>query len=256
MNKTVLRDKLFEKYFEVEDGILAIDLVDKLSFIPELWEQLHLLCEKNVEYFDSFSDLEKFKLLEHHQRRYLILKLRMFRYIIIDIERMENITIEQFKNEFNESFFINNFNEIKTQQKNLNMYSIFSYNGNVKEIVDFYMKNQSIFCLSTKLHYRLDYQNAWTYFYIDFVNARAQMGFQTPNQFLYEQLFLKYNLQPSKMQDAQSKIGIEKMKEMFEKIKEIKIPKEVIPNDLYEQYLIQNGREKCDLKLQKVINNK
>ena len=33
MDKDLLRNQLFEKYFEIEDGIFAIDLVDKLSFI-------------------------------------------------------------------------------------------------------------------------------------------------------------------------------------------------------------------------------
>jgi len=45
------------------------------------------------------------------------------------------------------------------------------------------------------------------------------------------------------MQDAQNKIGLEKMQEMFERIKDIKIPKEVIPYDLYQQFLIQSNFE-------------
>lgn len=38
------------------------------------------------------------------------------------------------------------------------------------------------------------------------------------------------------MQDAQSKIGVERMDEMFDKIKQIKIPQKFIPLDLYQQY--------------------
>ena len=89
------------------------------------------------------------------------------------------------------------------------------------------------------MHCKLEVESAWTWFYIDFVNAHIQLGFQTPNQNLYEQLFLNYDLTPYGMQDAQQKMGIEKMKEIFSKIKDIKIPKECIPDDLYQQYLAQ-----------------
>ena len=63
MEKTELRNQLFNKYFDIEDGVLATDLVDKLSFIPELWKKLHILCENNIQHFDAWSTLEKFKVL-------------------------------------------------------------------------------------------------------------------------------------------------------------------------------------------------
>ena len=45
------------------------------------------------------------------------------------------------------------------------------------------------------------------------------------------------------MQDAQQKMGIQKMKEIFAKTKDIKIPFECIPEDLYQQYVIQCGTD-------------
>lgn len=243
MDKQTLRNNLFEKYFEVEDGVLAVDLVDKLSFIPELWEKLHVMCENNIRYFDSYSTLRKIKTVEYKQRKYLILKLRMFAYVIIDLEKTENITKNQFINEFDEDFFINNFGEVKSEdgENLLFMYSIYRYDGNIQELVDFYTENQDILCMSGKLYYKLEIGDAWTYFSIDFVNAKAQMGFLTPDQFLYEQLFLRYDLTPSRSQDAQQKIGIDRMREMFERIKDLKIPRQVIPNDLYQQFLLKSS---------------
>ncbi len=250
MKKEILRNQLFDKYFEVKNGILVVDLVDTLSFIPELWKKLHILCENNIKYFDSFSDLEKFKLIDYKEKKYLILKIRMFKYVIIDIKQMENISEEQFRSEFDENFFVSNFDEIKDDRDLFRLYDLISYHGNMQELVDFYNDNKELLCLSTELHYRLQIGKAWTYFYIDFANANAQMGFQTPDQFLYEQLFLKYDLSPSRMQDAQEKIGVGRMYEMFEEIKKIIIPKEVIPDDLYQQFLIQCNRE--NQKLEKI----
>lgn len=241
MDKAELRDILFQKYFQIEDGILTSELVDKLSFIPEMWKKLHFLCEKNIKYFDSFSSLEKCKMLEHQQKKYLIIKLKMLRCVIIDVDKMENVTQTEFINEFDENFFVNNFAEIKEDDESIysSLYRIEKYEGDVQELVKFYLENQNILCLSSQLHYRLEAGNAWTWFHIDFVNANAQMGFQTPDQFLYEQLFLRYDLTAYGMQDAQQKMGIEKMQEIFAKIKDIRIPIECIPSDLYQQYLIQ-----------------
>ena len=247
-NKEELRDKLFAKYFEVEEGIKATELVDKLSFIPEVWDNLNALCENNIEYFE-YSSIEDIKLLNNNNNKYLILKLHLYRYTIKDIERKENITEEQFINNFDENFFISNFNVRKRRNNDsLELYDIEKYDGNIEELLDFYMENEQVLNLSKKIHYVLKIDDAWTYFHIDFVKACAQFCFETRDQFLYEQLYLRYDLTPSRMQDAQNKIGIEKMKEMFQKIKEIKIPQEVIPSDLYKKYLIKCNESSKTLK--------
>ena len=243
-DKEELRNKLFAKYFEVEEGVNATELVDKLSFIPEVWDKLHTLCENNIEYFDEYSSIEDIKLLKHNDKNYLILKLHLYRYIIIDVERKENITEEQFRNSFDESFFVSNFNARKTiNNDSLKFYDVEKYDGNIEELLDFYTENEQVLNLSKKIHYVLKIDDVWTYFHIDFIKACAQLSFETRDQFLYEQLYLRYDLTPSRMQDAQNKIGIEKMQEMFQKIKEIKIPKEVIPIDLYKEYLIKYNEE-------------
>ena len=122
------------------------------------------------------------------------------------------------------------------------------YDGNIEELLDFYTENEQVLNLSKKIHYVLKIDDTWTCFHIDFVKACAQLCFETRDQFLYEQLYLRYDLTPSRMQDAKNKIGIEKMQEMFQKIKEIKIPQEVIPSDLYKKYLIKCNESSKTLK--------
>ena len=241
MNKETLRDILFQKYFETEDGIPITELVENLSFIPEIWQKLHLLCEKNIDYFSAFSTPEKCKMIKHNEINYLIIKLKLFEYLIINIDKKENITQKDFENNFDELFFINNFDEVKLDKESMyqQLYHTELYNGNIEELINFCIENKDILYLSSNLYYRLEKENAWTYLSIDFVNKRAQLGFRTPDQFLYETLFLNYDLTPSRMQDATKKIGIDKMKEYFSKIKNINIPIKSIPNDLYQQYLIR-----------------
>lgn len=245
MDKVLLRDMLFQKYFEIEDGVSVKDLNDKLSFIPEVWGNLRALCEKNMRRFDRFSSLEKIKMIEHNQKKYLILKLRMCRYLIIDLDRMVSISREEFQNEFNEEFFISNFGETSVGDDCFDFfYLLDKYQGDVQELLDFYMENIDVLNLSSRLYCKLDEQDAWTWLFIDYANASSQLGFQTPDQTLYEQLFLNYDLTPFGMQDAINKMGIDKMREIFSKVSDIKIPKECIPADLYEQYLLNSNQMK------------
>ena len=248
-SKEELRNKLFAKYFKVEEGVKVTELVDKLSFIPEVWNKLHNLCKNNIENFDEYSVIEDIKLLNHNDKNYLILKLPIYRYIIIDIERKENITEEQFANNFDKDFFASNFNARKRgDNDSLEFYCFEKYCGNIEELLAFYMENEQTLNLSKKIDYILKADNAWIYFHIDFVNEKGQFGFDAKDQFSYEHLDLRYDLRASKMQDGKNKVGIENMQEISQKIKEIKISQKVIPTDLYKEYLIKCKEESKILK--------
>ena len=130
----------------------------------------------------------------------------------------------------------------------LELYDIKKYDGNIEELLDFYMENEQALNLSKKIDYISKVDNAWIYFHIDFVNEKGQFGFDAKDQFSYEHLDLRCDFRASKMQNAKNKVDIEKMKEMFQKIKEIKIPQEVIPTDLYKEYLIKCNEESKILK--------
>ena len=245
MEKDTLRNRLFESYFDETEGIIASNLVDKLSFIPQTWSKLHTLCQKNIEHFGIWSNLESFKMLEHNKKKYLILKLHLWNYVIIDLEDKKCLSRKQLQEEFTEDFFIENFNEekIDTDFHFSRFYFTRTYYGDVQELIDFYIKNEATFNLPTRLSHRLGTKDAWTYFVIDFANAKGYMGFETPNQFLYEHLFLNYDLTASGMQDSQETIGIDKSIEMFKRIPSIKIPKGKIPEKLLIEYQKRSDQE-------------
>lgn len=244
MEKEELRNRLFERYFEEIDGIYiyAGDFVSRLSFIHDLYQNLNELCVSNMEYFDCFDSIEKIKVIEHKSKPFLILKKRSWNYGIIDIEEKKSITEEEFKNIFDEDFFVENFGERKGNESCFCFYHVDQYQGNIEELVKFYFDNYSIFNLPTELYYCHEIGEAWTYFSINLAHGTAQLGFQTPDQFLYEQLFLQHDLTPSRMQDAVSKIGKERIQEMFNQIKEIKLPVKIIPEILlpYLDLSLQN----------------
>ena len=240
MDKVLLRDTLFKKYFQIENGISVKELNEKLSFIPKTWNKLHTLCEKSIRRFDSFSTLEKFKLIEHNNKKYLILKLRIWKYVIIDVDEMRNISREEFEKLFDEQFFIDNFDERSEGELLHDFYQVVKYQGDIQELLNFYFDNENIFNMPNQIHCKMNENEAWTYLFIDLANASVQMGFQTPDQTLYEQLFLNYDLTPYGMQDAVNKMGKEKIEELFSKMKDIEIPIDCIPQELLE-YLVSNN---------------
>ena len=249
MEKDVLRNCLFERYFEVQKGIKAIDFVSRLSFIYDLYHELDDLCEKNIEYFDCFDSIKSIRLVEYQSKSFLILKKQSWDYVVIDIKDKKSITEEQFKTIFDEDFFVENFGERKTEDSEVFslFYDVEEYQGNIDDLIDFYFRNRQVFNLPTRLYYRLDLKQAWTYFSIHLAQGTAQLGFQTPDQFLYEQLFLQSDLTPSGMQDAVGKIGKERVQEMFSKIKEIKLPVQIIPEALLSYFDLSLQNKEIDL---------
>lgn len=234
MDKESLRDNLFAKYFECKDGILATDLVNQLHFIPEIYAKLNEMCIGNVEMFDKFDRMKEVKAINFNNKKYLILRENIYSYIIIDMDKEENILNPA--EIFDENFFISNFGE-RAIEPGITFYNFSKYEGNIPELIAFYLENKDVFDLSRNLSYVLSISSAVTRFSINFSEGRAQLAFWAPKQELYEQLFLQYDLSPSSMQDAQKKIGLERMLEMFQEVKKIKIPVEVVPDDLYQHFL-------------------
>ena len=171
----------------------------------------------------------------------------MWKYVIIDVDEMKNISREEFETLFNEQFFIDNFDERREGEFFHDFYQVVKYQGDIQELLNFYLDNENIFNMPNQIHCKMNEKDAWTYLFIDLANASAQMGFQTPDQTLYEQLFLNYDLTPYGMQDAVNKMGKEKIEEIFSKMKDIEIPIDCIPQELLE-YLVSNN---IQLKKQK-----
>lgn len=247
--KKELRQKLFAKYFENKNGILVTDLIKNVSSISHSWQELHKLLEQNVKYFDSYSNIEMIKQVTYNSTNYLVIKLNIWKYIILDLDKKENIDRERLQ-QLKKDFFIKN--SLERDCYNLeDLLQIRKYDGDVLNLISFYYQNKDIFEIKPKIYYKIKIDSAWTYFVIDFPNLTAQLGFQTPDQFLYEQLFLKSDLTPSPMQDAQSRMEIAEMQEMFDKIRLIKIPIQIISPDLYQLYLNNQAKKGSSRKLKK-----
>ena len=175
-------------------------------------------------------------MIKHNNKKYLILKLRMWRYVILDLDNMKNISCDEFNNNFDIEFFVRYFGEVK-DEFGFELYQVQKYNGDIQELVDYYLDNENVFNLNSEIYCKFNIDDAWTWLFVDFVNSQIQLGFQTVDQLLYEQLFLNYDLTPYGMQDSIHKMGIDKMNEIFSRVNGISIPGKCVPSDLYELYL-------------------
>lgn len=228
-----LREKLFAKYFEVDEGINVIKLVEYLKPVRSTWKKLHALLEKNMDDFYMGDRIEDIKVLDYNNRHVLFIKLSIWYYLTVDIENQEILSDEIIDN-FDEDFFALNFGE----KGNKEYYHFVTDFKDVSELVDFERENGELLYLPKRIFYKIIIGDAYTYLNISLGYGSTYMTFETSDQFLYDQLFLTPDLEPLGMQDATKSIGEKRMKEIFEEIRAIKIPKNVIPHEFFENGLI------------------
>ena len=256
--KDKLRNSLFEKYFEIEEESIKFkDLMDRFMPVTKTWQELTNILIENSKDFKKWSSIEMLKEINYNGKDYLIIKEMFCKYFIIDIKEKRILSEEEVVENFNDDIFIDNFNEEKSYEGLIyypRMYHFLEYSGNIETLLDLYNENKDKLNIKPMIHYRLDIGEAWTSIFIDLADYSSQLHFQTPNQFLYEQLYFKGDLTPSNRQDAVDRIGLEKIEEMFRRTREIPIPISVIPKEFLPYVLTPEEKGKVLVKKEKETN--
>lgn len=241
--KEELRNKLFNKYFEVEDGVNVIDLINSIQIITDTWKHLHELLENKLEDFDNYTRITRIENIEYKNNNYLVIETEPFDFLIVDLKRRKVLSNNEKLSIFEEEFFSN---KLSVDMKYKKLFYFLTYQGDIEELIKFYNANRQFLSIPNYIHSKLMVEDAWTYLSIDLANSKVQLGFETKDQMLYEHLFLNIDLSPSKMQDAASKMGRKKMFEIFGQVREIKIPIEQIPEEIYRIYLVSNKNSQLE----------
>lgn len=241
--KTKLREALFTFYFEEgEDRIPITSLLKQLNPIVEVWQNLRTLLEKNVTMYDWSSGLDLVKIISYQGNTYLFIKENMWSYIIININSKKVLTKEEVTFIFSKEFFVQNLEEEPTLNEDWLDWCYQCRNAN--KIVEYCLSYEDILKLPNSIVCEYKIKDAITYLRIGLSDKSIQLGFQTPDQFLYEFLNLNFDLTPWGMQDAYHRLGIEKMKEMLAKVKEAKIPLSFVPQEFLEENTITRKLER------------
>ena len=225
MEKEQLRNKLFEKYFEFTEGINICDMMKQLEYITGTYKELQKLLEEKIDGYDSYDIIDMIKEIQIRENKYIIMQISLFDLIVIDVKNNKLL---------NKSETLEIFPNINTMFEKINSVGtlyFYKSDNDLKNIINYYYLNKKIFDMSNKFEYKINLEDSYTYIFFNLKQGSICLGFQAKDQFLYEQLFLKADVTPSRMQDAKAKIGVDRMNEMFELIKEIKIPYKIIPSE-------------------------
>ena len=245
MEKEELRTILFEQYFKPNNGINIKELLNNTTYITNLYKEFFILLDENIEEYDIYNKVDIIKEIEHNNKKYLIIKISPLQYIIIDLYNYKTLNLESVKKYFKEDFFINNFKEVNGI--NIDRYHILETNKSLFPIVNYYFENKETFNIKPKIFYKVSYMDAISCIHINLIDENIQLEFLDKNQYLYEQLYFYIDLTPSIMQDSIKKIGINKVNEIFSRIKDINIPlscipKEIQPNNSKKLIKIKNSK--------------
>jgi len=234
-----LRDNLFKEFFTCKDGIRLEDLMKSLKPVVEVWQKLHIILEKNMRHFDKYSSITKLKAVTIKDKHFLVIKERCLAYLIVDLDSNRVLNEEEALKYFKENFFIENFGEVKSDSKEMfeRLFKCLEYKGDVKELIDFYVEYGEILSSASSLMYKVKLQDAYAFLSIHLSDGGNVLAFRTYDQRLYEHLFFNNDLEPLGIQDAGQKMGYDKMKEMFSKIKDIRVPINLIPESL-RQFIV------------------
>ncbi len=244
-DKNKLCDALFSLYFEVtEENVLVKDFLPYFLKIANLYQKFKDILNSCLKDFSWFSNIETIKLLNYEETTYFVIKAYMYKYLVIDFQNKKSLSEQEVMSIFNPQFFNQNFSGLENQDVNeeWTFYHFLECKRNSNKIIEFYMTHQDIFDLPNKIYAEYQMGDAYTYLSMNLANNRAQLGFETLNQFLYEQLYLHLDLTPSKMQDAQNRMSKERMEEMFLEMVNIRIPLSSIPTYFFKEEVLERIR--------------
>ena len=239
-DKNELRKALFNKYFEVEEGISVGELVEKIECVRNVYEQLKILVYSGNRKFDihffhkSPSGIKKVQI---NGISYLVVCVDYLQYVVIDLDKKCVMT------DYNEVIKIFGKEPFNIISECL-LPHFETYTGDIDKLNAFYDENKDYFSFIPQISYDINIGEACTYFHISLNNREAQLGFSTPNQFIYETLFFNGDLKPLGMQDAHHSMGREKMIEILNVAKSIVFPYSAIPEELFRLGIVQRNKEK------------
>lgn len=236
-----LRDLLFGEFFKAQDGIRLEELMKSLKTVTEVWKKLNGILEENAEGFDKYTSVMKLKTVISKGKHFLVIRKMPLTYLVIDLDTSEVLDKQSALRYFSEKVLIEKFGELKSDSKKSfeMMFNCLSYNGEVSELIDFYVENEVILNISNNILYRVKIGDAYAFLSIHLNDGGNTLAFRTKDQRLYEHLFFNNNLEPLALQDAGQKMGYQKMQEIFTRIKDIKVPYSLIPESL-KQFLAFN----------------
>lgn len=240
-----------------EEYITLEELLKKLEPISKIWADLkNILIKDCNNKFCFWKSIKKIKTLDN----YIIIKIGLWEYIIIDSLNKKSLTDEECKTIFDEQFFLTHFNEPETENKFSDMY--YFENAGTQETINSLIKYidiyQDLLMQENSIYYSINYLNSRVDINIKFAKLETTLGFATfknfeNNSYPSNVNYLFFNKSAEITGASNSTNNHESLLAMGKRAPKIRIPLSVIPDfikDEKQQKLILNSMETNNAILQ------
>ena len=141
-----LQLSLFDKLYNQCDDTLLSDVIDSYKSVSEVWSDFNNLLSSLVD-----DNVKVYKVKEIGD--YLIIKLNIFEYIVIDLENRVCLDESLVEDIFGEEYFVDEFREDKDTFKFFDFINI----DELEDVIEFYNNNSEVILGNRNIRY--EYQN-------------------------------------------------------------------------------------------------
>lgn len=237
------QEELFELYFkDCDEGVNLECFVNSLVDIKEKWQSLYQILADELEDFDNHSRVMDIKEIEYMNRNYLILKFFPFDYLIIDCLSEKVLFEEEVFKVFSQEFFINNFQEEYVKNHEKVYYFLGCSDDFAKRVLNFYEHNKDVLTHDNNFYIekRTD-DNCVTSICVNLTNLEVTLGFNCFGEIgRCNYIFLDSNLEAYGVSNPDGNMN--SLKKMGDRVRDISIPRNKIPNYLLS--IVDNYKQK------------
>lgn len=217
----ILKETLFEKYREINEGMELEKFMEKIEAIRNIWQEFHHKLRNTIPYFYKQEQVKDLKKVEKDHSIYLIIRLHAWDYLIIDLQTKKAVEKKVAQLIFEDTFFVETFKEIP-KEKN---YIFINKGDKTETLVDYYLQYEDILKGTTFIDYKVCLGEIQSCFYFDLIRNRS--------------FFKVYD----KKQGIKEQYDLEKNQELIQYLKSIKIPSNLLPEEISQENSLQRERK-------------
>ena len=147
----ILKETLFEKYREINEGMELEKFMEKIEAIRNIWQEFHHKLRNTIPYFYKQEQVKDLKKVEKDHSIYLIIRLHAWDYLIIDLQTKKAVEKKVAQLIFEDTFFVETFKEIP-KEKN---YIFINKGDKTETLVDYYLQYEDILKGTTFIDYKV-----------------------------------------------------------------------------------------------------
>ena len=165
--------ELFNLYFKNHEGITIEEIMNNMRNYSQIWQDFYRFLINSSLEFNMFDSIDEIKKIKFNNINYLIIKIGLFGYLCIDLDKKEAINYNDSLKPFNEEFFIKHFDEHKMEKPEDFYYYLDMNKKDVNELIE-YIDNNDILLEKNSFIHKIDIYNHTTFLLF---NVTKQTGY-------------------------------------------------------------------------------